>query len=196
MRFLRVSILSILLASLLSLAQNGISAPDNLLFRLNLYNVNEQEEAVKLAVKEYNMVSSGFYSMGGEAREGLDVIPAAPLVKRRLFKDINMLKRDGLLMVFDRDSDEVKRIYFPRRDIGVAETEEVWAVAIQDVNTREPVTGIKGVKVKVRYVFHKEPYPGYGLRWVAHYVDVYPNNEETPELNVKKVLGMRNSRLW
>lgn len=189
MRFLRVSILSILLASLLSLAQNGISAPDNMLFRLNLYNVKEQKEFVMMAVKEYNLVSSGFYSTAGEAKEGLAYIPAAPLLKRRLFKDINMLKRDGLVMVFDRDRDELKGVYFPKRDVAVAETEEVWAVAIQDVKTRESVTTVKGVEVKARYVLHKEAYPGKGLTWVVHYVDVYPADEDVPDLNIRRVMG-------
>lgn len=187
-KLLKLLSAAFILGLFLSFAQNGISAPDNLLFRLKLYNVKEQEEAVRQAVKEYNIVSAGFYSMAGDAKEGLAVIPAAPLLKRRLFKDINMLKRDGLVMVFDRDRDEVKRVYFPRRDIAVAETFEVWAVGLQDVKTRKPAFTVKGVEVKARYLFHKEPYPGHGLRWVAYDVDVYPMDEEIPELNVKKVL--------
>ncbi|MDT8316475.1 MAG: hypothetical protein RQ824_00600 [bacterium] len=158
-------------------------------FKLGLYDQKSEEEEVKMAVKQYNINSAQFYNTAGEDKSALPIIPAAPLLKRRLFKDINTLKKDGLLIVFDRDRDEFLNIYFPRRDLAVAETREVWAMVLQDVKTREPRTTVKAESVKVRYVLKKEAYSRLGLVWVVYEADVYPDDERAiPPLNIKPVL--------
>lgn len=181
MKFRRVLILSLILAVTLSFANNKEDAFDNLLFHLNL-NKKGERSAIEAAVMQYNKNSASFYNTGGFLA-GLDEIPAAPLLKRRLFKDINMLKGDGLVMVFDKDSITVRKVYFKNKDFGVAETDEVWAVALQDIKTRKPVFNVKAVEVKGRYVFIKEK-----SRWLAYEADVYPKGENVPEFNIKPAL--------
>jgi hypothetical protein len=86
---------------------NRDEAVMNLRHTLNLYDRAEETDYIKKAVELYNKYSASFYNTAGYI-EGLGEIPAAPLVKRRLFKDINMLKGDGLILVFDKDRHEVK----------------------------------------------------------------------------------------
>lgn len=183
-------LISLLLAVAASAAFIRDGALDNLLFRAGLFDRERESKAIDAERGQYNAVSSAFYGTAGEFTAGLDEIPAAPMLKRRLFKDINMLKGDGLVMVFDRDRDELKRVYFINRDLAVAEAEEVWGVNIQDVKTRRPVYNLKAVDVKVRYLFHREPFRGKGKRWIAHKVDVYPMDQEIPEFEMKTVFGM------
>ena len=175
------------LALLLSIIHSGSSAIENFRFNQNLKDFGKERDAVTLAIKQYNINSADFYNTGGD-KGGLDDIPAAPLLKRRLFKDINMLKEDGLVMVFDRDRDEIKRIYFPERNIAVAESVEVWAMALQEVKSRDLVYSIKAVEIKVRYILKWELSPQRGQGWVVHHVDVYPIKEDIPEFEMKGLL--------
>jgi hypothetical protein len=114
----------------------------NLRYRLNLYDRAKETADIEKAVELYNKYSASFYNTAGYI-EGLSEIPAAPLVKRRLFKDINMLKGDGFIMVFDKDKIEVKKISFLNREAAAAETDEVWMVSLQDIDTRKPVYNVK-----------------------------------------------------
>ncbi len=139
-------------------------------------------ESIKTAVHYYNQYSSMFYNTGGEVM-GLNEIPAAPLLKRRLFKDISMLKRDGLIMVFDRDAEEIVKVYFPLRGDAVAETKETWFITLQEYGTRKPVYSIKAVPLKVRYHLKKEP-----RGWIVYETDVYPGLEDIPVLNRRQAL--------
>lgn len=188
MKTLLISISAAILALSLSFFYNGGGAWGNMIFRLNLQDQQSEEDLVRAAIKQYNINSATFYNIAGELPAGLNEFPATPLIKRRIFKDIGMLKGEGLLMVFDRDRDEIKRIYFPRRDLAIAESREVWGVVLQDVKTREPQTTVKAVEVKVRYTFHKEPFLNQGLKWLAHHVDVYPIDEDIPGPNIEPVL--------
>lgn len=188
MKTLKIFITAILLAAIISFLSNGPGAWSNMLFRLNLNDKEVERAAVKASVKQYNINSAGFYNTGGDVLAGLAEIPAGQMLKRRHFKDINMLKEDGFLMVFDRDRVEVTRVYFPRRDIAIAETSEVWAVVLQEFESRKPVFNVKAVEVKARYRFHKETFLKQGLKWIAQNVDVYPFGDDVPELNIKTVL--------
>ncbi|MCK5602247.1 hypothetical protein KAR91_10270 [Candidatus Pacearchaeota archaeon] len=189
MKIFKRLITALLLVSIISFLNNGKGAWDNLMFRLNLYDYEGEVSKVRSAIKQYNINSAQFYNTAGDDKSGLPFIPAAPLLKRRLFKDINMLSGDGLLVVFDRDRDEFIRAYFPRKDLAVAESREVWAMVLQDADTRKPRTTVKAISVKVRYIFKKEPYSNQGLTWVVYEADVYPDDEkEIPPLNIESVL--------
>lgn len=188
MKIIKVIIISALVALGLSYFHNGRVARENMKFKLGLYDREAEENDIGAAIKQYNLNSAGFYNTAGDVLDGLALIPASRLLKRRHFKDINMLKGEGLVMIFDRDRVEVKRIYFPKRSIAIAETTEVWAVNLQKVENREPVSNVKAIDVKVRYAFHKEPYSNQGMKWIAQNVDVYPMDEEIPEIDVKPAL--------
>jgi hypothetical protein len=139
-------------------------------------------DAIRTAVGYYNQYSSMFYNTGGDVK-GLNEIPAAPLLKRRLFKDITMLKRDGLVMVFDRDKEEFVRISFVSAGSAVAETQETWFVTLQELRTRKPVFSVKAVPVRARYYLKRE------LRgWIVYNADVYPQSEAVPRLDREPAL--------
>jgi hypothetical protein len=183
MKSLNIMVIAFFTALSISFFNNIDGAVDNFRFFTYLDDREARVESVKAAVRQYNRVSASFYNSAGSLA-GLNEMPAAPLLKRRFFKDINMLKREGKVMVFDRDHTEVRRIYFINRDLAVAEAEEVWAIAMQDAATRMPLFNLKAVEVKVRYLFHKEQFLQKGKIWVAHEADVYPKDEKVPELNI------------
>ena len=187
MKLLKISVIALFTALSISFFNNIDGAVENFKFFAYLSDREAERESVKAAVIQYNRVSASFYNSAGSLA-GLNEMPAAPLLKRRFFKDINMLKRDGFVMVFDRDNTEIKKTYFIDRDLAVAESEEVWAVALQDAVTRRPVFNLKAVEVRVRYLFHKEEFLQKGRVWVAYEADVYPIAEAIPELNVKPVI--------
>ncbi len=170
---------AILLGLILAFVSAGHGAFANFMFSLGLYDSASKEAAVEESVRRYNGVSARFYSAGGEL-EGLATIPATPLLKRRLFKDITMLRGDGLVMVFDLDRMAVEHVEFPNRIEAVAHTSEVWAVALQDFDTREPVLNVKAIEVSVRYHLYRVPYGGGPERWVVYDVDVYPRGADIP----------------
>lgn len=169
-------------AVFLSIANNRTDAIDNLRFHLGLYNEVKEGKEISEAIRQFNKNSASFYNSAGFLA-GLEEIPATPLLKRRLFKDISMLKRDGLVMVFDRDSVVIKRYYFKNRYYAIAEAVEVWAISLQDVKTREPLFNLKASQVKTRYQMYKDK-----GRWIIFEVDVYPVNEEIPPLDLKRPL--------
>ncbi|MHB8845684.1 MAG: hypothetical protein ACYC7L_13175 [Nitrospirota bacterium] len=141
-----------------------------------------------MSITQYNKNSAGFYTTAGEAREGLAVIPASKLLRRRLFQDINMLKREGLVMVFDLDSQKITSTRLLNRNTALAQTEEVWAVALQEVQTRRSVFSVKASTVSVRYLLHFEPGQTGDPMWIVYEADVYPKGEPVPDLNVQRAL--------
>lgn len=177
-----------MLALGLAVLQNSSGAVPNALYHLGLFDAQRVRDAIATSIDQYNKNSAGFYATAGEAREGLAVIPASQLQKRRLFQDINMLKGEGLAMVFDMDSMQIMSTRLLNRTTAVARTKEVWAVALQDIRTRRPVFNVKAVEVEVRYLLHDERGPLGRRTWIIHEVDVYPKGEAVPELNIRRAL--------
>lgn len=179
---------ALVLAIVPAVVQNGGQAFTNLRFHLGMSDEREIHDAIAVSITQYNKNSAGFYATAGESLEGLAVIPASQLQKRRLFQDINMLKRDGLVMVFDLDSQKIRESRLVNRTTAVAQTSEVWAIALQDVMSRAPLSGVKAVAVTVRYLLHYEPGPTGKPAWIVYESDVYPEGESVPDLNIRRVL--------
>ena len=186
-RIRRILVLSALAALLLAAFQ-GRTAFENLKFHIGLFDKKGETEAVKAAVREYNGIGAAFYSTAADAIQGLDYIPASRLLKRRFFLDINQLKTEGLLMVFDRDREAVTNVSFLNRELAVVETEEVWAIALQKARTREMVFNVKAYESRGRYLLHKEEYNKMNDIWVVYQIDVYPKNEDIPKLDFEPAL--------
>ena len=186
MKILILILITLITSAGLSYVNNREEGITNLRFRLNFYDEGAETQGIADAIKLYNRYSSSFYNTAGF--EGLSEIPAAPLLKRRLVKDINMLKGDGLLMVFDRDRADIRNISFINREVAIAYTEEMWLMNLQDMKKRKPVFSIKASVIKGRYLLHKEPLYDKGPKWVIHEVDVYPEDEDIPGLNIKPVI--------
>ena len=186
MRTRHLIIFSAVISILFSAINNQNGILENLRFNLRL---DRQEEiaSIKAAVEQYNTNSAGFYNSAG-LLAGLEEIPAAPLLKRRLFKDINMLKGEGLVVVFDKDAVEVTDVLFDNRDFAEVRTIEVWAISLQDRRTRKPVFNVKALEINVRYLFYKGRLRDEEKRWIVYEVDVYPEDEEVPELNIKPAI--------
>lgn len=182
-----ITALALLFSLVFSVIENGRSATSNFLFHLNVWNQKGAREDIAVSITQYNKNSGGFYNTAGESLEGLAVIPASQLQKRKFFQDINMLKRDGLVMVFDLDRQTIERIYFVNRNTAVAVSEEVWAVALQDLESRRPLSNVKAASVKVRYLMHYEPALSGKMTWIVQEADVYPHGERVPELNMQRV---------
>jgi len=176
------------IAFAVSAVHNGRAAFPILLSPLGVVEEQRAIDDIIMSIKQYNKNSAGFYSTAGDSLEGLAVIPASQLLKRRLFQDINMLKRDGLVMVFDLDSQKVKHSRLLNRTTATATTEEVWAIALQDVQTRKPLSNVKAITVSVRYLLHYELNSTGNATWVIYEADVYPKGETVPDLNIERVL--------
>lgn len=187
MKNLYIIIFSLLIALLSAYFENGRDAAYS--FRFHTSSDLKEKEAVdiKKAVAQYNTNSASFYSSAGFLA-GLEEIPAVPLLKRMLFKDITMLKGQNLVMVFDKDSVEFDEVRFLNSEIAVAHTREVWGVMLQKMDTRKPISTVKGVEVNVRYSMYKGSLRGEEPRWLIFEVAVYPKDEEIPELNIKPAL--------
>lgn len=173
-RFVFLLCLSMVAAVVLSMWQNRQTVLDGRLFGMLRNSGEGAPDGITNAVRQYNQYSALFYNTGGSVK-GLDEIPAAPLLKRRLFKDITMLKRDGLVMVFDRDRESVERITFLSAGRAVAESRETWFVTLQDLGTRKPLFSVKAIEVRARYHLVREP-----RGWIIYRSDVYPLSEEVP----------------
>jgi hypothetical protein len=182
-----IIILSLLIACMSAYLANGADALENLRFHISSALKEREREDIREAVRQYNTNSASFYSSAGFLA-GLEEIPAAPLLKRMLFKDITMLKGQNLVMIFDKDTVEFDEVRFVSRLIAVAHTHEVWGVVLQKTDTRRPVSTVKGVEVNVRYFMYKGSLRGEEPRWIVFEVAVYPKDEEVPELNIKPVL--------
>ncbi len=187
MKAIKIIILSIFIAITSSYLTNRENALDNFIFHISSKYKQQEIDDIKSAVKQYNTNSASFYNSAGFLA-GLDEIPAIPLIKRMLFKDINSLKSDNLVMVFDKDSVEFDDVRFVNREIAVAHTHEVWAVMLQQMKTRKPSSTIKGVEINVRYALYKGSLRGEDPHWIIFDVSVFPKGGEIPELNIKPAI--------
>jgi hypothetical protein len=187
MKATKIIMLSLFIATASSFLANKENAVDNLKFHLSSEYRQHEIDDIKSAVEQYNTNSASFYNSAGFLA-GLEEIPAAPLIKRMIFKDITMLKGDNLVMVFDKDLVEFDDVKFISRELAVAHTHEVWAVMLQKMDTRKPSSTIKGVEINVRYALYKGSLRGEDPHWIIFEVSVFPKGVEIPALNIEPVL--------
>lgn len=190
MRYLKAIIMLILSATtalILSIVSNGADGLENARFKIGLYDVKAETGAIGESIKNYVKDSAALYNSGGFV-DILEEMPAAPIIKRRIMKDVNMLKGDGLIMIFDKDDVDITDIEIQNRMFVEARTHEVWAAALQDAKTRVPVFNVKAITVNARYLLYKGSLRGEEEQWIVYHVDVYPENEDIPDLNVRPVL--------
>jgi hypothetical protein len=177
-----VVLAAFILAFWCALISNGTEAVGNMVFNLHLVPRGADERRISAAIHQYNSASAGIYLSGG-LKDELNIIPALQLQKRRLFQDVNLLKGDGIVMVFDRDEEKVTRVTFVNPQFALAESEENWAVALKSATTFAPSSNVKGCRVRVRYQMRRAR-----GQWVVDAAEVFPRNETIPEPNVAPVL--------
>jgi hypothetical protein len=152
------------------------------LFHLGISRVAEEAQLRRL-VRTYNAATQGSYATAGLAVEELAVIPAYNLEKRRIYKDINLLRLSGKMVVFDKDKETIEKVTFVNRDEAFVTTSEMWVMVLQDFATRRKLTNLKASQVQCRYhlLYHE------GV-WKVERAEVFPVDEKLPPLNVRPVL--------
>jgi hypothetical protein len=183
MRYARRLTVTLLLALLIAFfaAPRG-GRVKSALFHLGIGKGKEIEQ-IRKAVRTYNSSTQGVYATAGLAVDELAVIPATGQEKRRIYKDVNMLRTANLMVVFDKDKEVVEQVSFLDRTRAVAVTDEVWVLVLQEFTTRRKITNLKASQIRCRY--HLLHYDG---TWSVARVEVFPAEEALPSLNYRPAL--------
>lgn len=150
-------------------------------YRTGGYDIEGETKAVKESIRLFSATYAGFYASAG-GLEGLNVIPAAQMVKRRIFQDILAVLDTGRVLVLDRDRSDVRRVQFTDLTHAVAVVDEAWFMAYQDYFTRRPLPDKKANYVTVRYFLKKQ----WG-RWIVFEYDVFGQEDQLPPLRPEVV---------
>ncbi|UCH45756.1 MAG: hypothetical protein JSV11_03350 [Nitrospiraceae bacterium] len=114
--------------------------------------VQEIEQTLKL----FNRNFASFFNTGGSLA-GLNEFPAANMIKRRIFQEIDDWRKNNQIIVYDRDVFELESIDRTSPVSAVAIAREVWFMTIQDRGTRKSImSGVKANSIRVRYRMRKE----------------------------------------
>lgn len=150
------------------------SAWDNLRFKIGNYDIEGETALVKNAIRQFSAHIAGFYDSGGAAA-GLNTIPAANMVKRRIAMDIRDLIDKGKVLAIDRDKSSVKQILFADLTHAVAVVDEDWFSQYQDaqLRARKPLSAKKAGFITVRYFLKKM-----WSRWIIIDYEVYLRDDE------------------
>jgi hypothetical protein len=152
-------------------------------FETGRYDYEQEKAQVASSLKLFSATLAGFYMTGGKVGEGLNIIPAASLIKRRIFMDINMYTNSNVIFVPDRDRAEVRGVTFLSPVHAVAVTDEDWVNVYQDLQTRRPRSGKKFNSITVRYYLKK-----LGGKWVILDYEVHTRGEALPPVPADKVV--------
>jgi len=151
-------------------------------FKTDRYDYASEAEALGASVKLFGATMAGFYMTGGNP-EGLNSFPANPLVKRRVFMDLNGLLMSKQIFVMDRDTRELRDLVFLSPVHAVVVTDENWFFAYQDAETRRPLSTKKFSKLTIRYYMKKK----WG-KWIVMDYDVFDREDTLPPLLKEKIL--------
>jgi len=176
-----------LLALLLALAVAFFCAPRGERINRALFSmgIGRKADAAQLQqlVRRYNAATQGSYATAGLAVDELAVIPAFPVEKRRIYKDINLLRVSGKMVVFDKDKVTIDKVKFVGRDEAFVTSSELWVLVLQDFATRRKLTNLKASQIQCRYHFLRHE-----GAWKVERMEVFPGEEKLPPLNVRPVL--------
>jgi hypothetical protein len=138
------------------------------------------EKLIRKAIRNYNAAVSGIYATNGDATDELAVIPATRYEKRRIYKDVNNLKADGVLVAFDRDSEVVDKVEFVSRHLATAESTELWVNMLKHYPDRRSMSNLKALNVHCRYHLTSLE----DGEWRVYRMEVFPQGE--PRQNVTR----------
>jgi len=172
-------IVGVILASLTSFLTHE-NAFYNLRFHLGLYDRVSEEKDIEKTLRLFNRYFATFFSTGGSL-EGLNEFPAANLIKRRIFQEINDWKKEGYLLVYDRDVFKIESVEMLDPISAVAIAKEVWFLNVQDLNTRRYVSPVKADPIRVRYFLEK-----IGKKWQVVEYEVFGAQDEIPPLDERR----------
>ncbi len=150
---------------------------DNLSFRLGLYERTVEEKAIEETLKLFNKHFATFFNTGGRL-QGLNEFPAANMLKRRIFQEINEWSKKNQVIVYDKDHFEIETIKILSPVTAVAVAKEVWFLSVQDSKTRKNLSPSKANPIRVRYLMKKIK----GSWGVLEY-EVFSQKDDMPEMN-------------
>lgn len=159
-------------AALTSFAMHGES-------RISLKYYLSSNDAAKADLEEtvrlFNKLFATFYDTGGDTLN-LNEFPAANLVKRRMFQDIENWKKSNKWSIHDLHKTEFLRMGTISPQRAFVETRELWHTWVRDVDSGDK-TGYKVNPIKVRYYLGMER-----GRWTVLEYEVYGIDDDFPEL--------------
>jgi hypothetical protein len=149
----------------------------NLGFHLGIYDSGSEEKEIEETLKIFNRNFASFFNTGGSLA-GLNEFPAANMIKRRIFQEINDWKKNNQVIVYDRDVFELESIEFLSAVSAAAVAREVWFLTIQDRETRKSLmSGVKANSIRVRYSMKKHE-----DNWRVIEYEVFGSDDEIPAL--------------
>jgi len=139
------------------------------------------EKEVGDTLNLFNRNFATFFNTGGNLA-GLNEFPAANMIKRRIFQEINEWKKKNQLLVYDKDSFEIENITLLNTVTAVAVANEVWFLNVQEKDTRKKLSPVKANPIQVRYFLKKRD----GMWGVVEY-EVFGSKDDIPELKIERL---------
>jgi hypothetical protein len=147
----------------------------NLGFHLGTYESEKEEKKIEDTLRLFNRNFASFFNTGG-GLAGLNEFPAANMIKRRIFQEINDWKKNNQIIVYDRDVFELESIDLMSPVSAVAIAREVWFLTVQDRETRKSLSrGVKANPVRIRYLMKKD-----GDNWRVLEYEVFGVDDDIP----------------
>jgi hypothetical protein len=172
-------ITGIFLALLTSVIIHPESIP-NIRFNLGFHNQAADEKDIQETLRLFNKHFATFFNTGGKLA-GLNEFPAANLIKRRIFQEINEWKKKNQILVYDKDSFEIEEITLLNPVNAIALTKEVWFLSIQEKDTRKKLSPVKANSIRVRYILNK-----INNKWGVFEYEVFGNEDDIPALKMER----------
>lgn len=154
---------------------------DHLRFKMGRFDATAQTKNVQEAVKLFNTYYGKFFSLGDYG--GLHLFPAENMVKRRIVQEVDIWKRQGKLLIYDKDKAKQLDLQFLSPSHAYLVNQETYFISIQEAETRKLVGGVKALPIKVRYILRILD----GQWRVAEY-EVFGESEELPPLHAEVFL--------
>ena len=153
----------------------------NLRFHLGIYDSTKVEKELEDTLNLFNRNFATFFNTGGNLA-GLNEFPAANLIKRRIFQEINDWKKKNQLLVYDKDSFEIVNITLLNTVTAVAVAKEVWFLNVQERETRKKLSPVKANPIQVRYFLKKVQ-----GEWGVIEYEVFGSKDDIPEMKIERL---------
>lgn len=145
-------------------------------FSLGNYNRLAEDQAIRETLKLFSGTTAGIFLTGG-GMQGINILPADQLVKRRIYQDTRYLLNQGMVLAHDRDRSDVRQVRLLSPSHAIAIVDEAWFLAYQNSATRRLLSNKKANFITVRYFLRKV-----GGKWGVMDYEVYPRNQKIPEV--------------
>jgi hypothetical protein len=115
----------------------------------------KEEAAVKEAIVLYDKIYSDLYASDGQTLR-LDEFPAVKLLRHQVYRDLDFLRSQKRLLIYDMASVNFMEINMPAPSMAEVTVFEEWNYVYQKSSTREPVQQLKGMGEGFKYFMQKQ----------------------------------------